>query len=138
MLRSLDILRPLKWANIVAVTLVPAVSFLWFWGDFDAPRPMRAVATTQSGVLSHAAAARLDADEETLWCLRPCPDCGAAIVRAELAYGGDSAPPGWIELTQDAHDLCAVMSRPQRADTRVWLRTMARGRTELRGWPLPD
>lgn len=140
MLSSLDFMGPLKWPNILAVTLVPAASFAWLWGDFDDATAMRLYGPEQVGgvplLVMHAA----DADprsEETRWCVRTCAACGERIAGIELAYGGETPPGGeWAAASADGTAACATLD-PAPRPARLWLRaTMTDGASASHGWRL--
>lgn len=144
MLKALDFLGSLKWPSMLAITVVPAVSFLWFWGDFDRAVPMQLYGPELVGdlpvLLTHPADARLSRDPSTPWCLRTCVECMGRILAADLRYGDEMLAPGnWIAATADGVALCADLPTRRLGERFVWLR--ARGlqsKLSHRAWRLPN
>lgn len=139
MLRMFDFLGPLKWPSLLAITVLPAVSFA-FWGDFDDPVPMRRYGPFRAGGLKAVVEVPRSSDirhGESRWCLLPDAGSEVALSRAEASYGGDRPPrAGWQALEQEENRMCATLARPSAGQRRIWVRLVARGIEFERSWRL--
>lgn len=140
MLNGFDFLGPLKWPSLAAVSVIPAVCFAWFWGDFDRAQAMRVYGPASVGstpILLTAPAAADASDPTTRWCARTCADCAARVSSLELGYGGErAAPVRWATAEPDQGRACVDLPRPTVHRQFIWVRVADQSGRNERAWPL--
>lgn len=118
MLRILNFMGRWKWPNLIAITLLPLISYSFFWAPRLEPEPfgVTILGPEKVGnwtvVVGSNATVPLKAGAAVSWNIRFCAGCYEQMRKASLGFGGSERPDKSERVFGTPNDLAAELTVP--------------------------